>query len=78
MKNYAAIGTCALCGEGRLIISRDDESGVLYVLCEECETEWTSPEESRVIEVGTRGSHGRSTLLERVDLVGHPWEGHLW
>lgn len=78
MKDYAAIGTCAVCSQGRLIVARDDESGVLYVLCEECETEWTTPEESRTFDAGTQGSHGRSTLLDRGDLDGHPWEKYLW
>lgn len=78
MKNYATIGTCAVCGQGRLIVARDDDSGVLYVLCEECETEWNTPEESRALDAGTRESHGRSTLLEQEELAGHPWAKYLW
>lgn len=76
--NYAAIGSCPLCSQGRLIIARDHESGALYVVCEECGTEWETPEKSRTLEAGTRDSHGRSTLLKREDLVGHPWERFLW
>lgn len=78
MKNYAAIGTCPVCSQGRLIIARDETSGLLYVLCEECESEWATPEQSARIEGATRDCHGRSTLLEREELDGHPWKAYLW
>ena len=78
MTEYAAIGTCPVCSQGRLIISRDDESGVLYVLCEECESEWARPEESQNLDAATQAKHGRSTLLERGDLDKHPWKTFLW
>jgi len=78
MKNYAAIGTCPVCGQGRLIIARDNASQDLYVLCEECESEWDSPEASRSMDNATRDVHGQSTMLERDDLIGHPWHPFLW
>ena len=77
MKNMAAIGTCPVCGQGRLIIARDDASADLYVLCEECESEWSSPEQSASIDAATRDVHGRSTLLDREDLIDHPWAQFL-
>jgi hypothetical protein len=78
MKNYAAIGTCPVCSQGRRIIARDDASGDLYVICEECESEWAGPEQSRRVESATRDVHGPSTLLEREELEGHPWQAFLW
>jgi hypothetical protein len=78
MKHYAAIGNCPICSQGRRIIAKDDATGDLYVLCEECESEWASPEESRQIETATRGMHKASTFLERADLSGHAWEVFLW
>lgn len=78
MTNYAAIGTCPLCGQGRLLIARDDSDRSLYVLCEECESEWATPEESGRIESASRDVHGKSTLLDREDLAGHPWSKFLW
>jgi hypothetical protein len=78
MKSYAAIGTCPICGQGRLIVARENASRELFVLCEECESEWVSPDASRSIEGATRDVHGPSTFLEREDLVGHPWEVFLW
>jgi hypothetical protein len=73
MNDYASIGVCPLCSQGRLIIARDNASGALYVLCEECESEWTSPEESNDIHAASRNKFGESTLLERNDLANHPW-----
>jgi len=78
MTEYATIGTCLVCSQGRLIISRDDESGILYVLCEECESEWTCPEDSQDLDAATQAKHGRSTLLERGELEMHPWKAFLW
>jgi formate dehydrogenase maturation protein FdhE len=78
MKNYAVIGNCPLCGQGRLIIAKDDTTGALYVLCEECESEWESPGQSRSVDTATRDLHGRSTFLEREALDAHPWKEFLW
>jgi hypothetical protein len=78
MKDYAAIGTCPICGQGRLVVARDNATRELYIVCEECESEWASPSESKLIDAATRDSHGQSTLLEREDLVGHPWQAFLW
>jgi hypothetical protein len=78
MKNYAAIGTCPVCSQGRLLIARDESSSELYVVCEECEAEWADPEAAKEIDAATRNAHGRSTMLQREELVGHPWEAFLW
>jgi hypothetical protein len=78
MKTFAAIGTCPLCGQGRLIIARDNALGDLYVLCEECESEWDSPEQATSIGAATHDVHGRSTFLDRDELGGHPWQRFLW
>jgi hypothetical protein len=77
LKNYATVGTCPICGQGRLIVARDDSSRELYVLCEECEAEWSSPEVSQSIDAATRDIHGQSTLLECEELLGHPWSAFL-
>ncbi len=76
--NYACVGTCSLCSQGRLIVARDDASGDLYVLCEECESEWSHPAQSAAIESATRDLHGPSTLLQRQELENHPWREFLW
>lgn len=77
MKIFASIGTCRICGQGRLLIARENASGKLYVLCEDCESEWQSPHDSRDIEKASRNHFGQSTFLSRDELIGHPWETFL-
>ncbi len=78
MKNYAAIGVCPVCSQGRRIIARETSSERLYVMCEECESEWPSPDVSGSLDAATRDVYGASTLLEREDLALHPWREFLW
>jgi hypothetical protein len=59
-------------------VAKDNHSEELYVLCEECECEWESPEASKSLENATRDLHGPSTLLERDELLGHQWHDLLW
>ena len=73
----ACIGSCRLCSQGRLLIAKDTATRTLYIFCEECESEWESPEESRDSDLGTQDRFGVSTFLDRVDLRGHPWERFL-
>ena len=77
MKDYASIGTCRICGQGRVIVARENATTILYVLCEECESEWKSPPEVTDINVATQNQRGLSTLLERSELAGHLWEMFL-
>lgn len=78
MKDYAIVGTCPICGQGRLIIARDNALGTLYVLCEECESEWNSPEDTKSLEAATHGRFGQSTLVTKEQMEGHPWWSSLW
>jgi len=77
MKQVACVGFCRVCRQGRLIIARDRASGVMYVLCEECESEWASPEEIVVNSMPSRDTFGLSTYITREELKDHPWEGFL-
>jgi hypothetical protein len=75
--NYAWMGVCPVCGQGRQIIARENRSGTLYVLCEDCESEWTSPQDAREVDAASRGTFGESTLLTREELADHPWQAFL-
>jgi hypothetical protein len=77
MKNYAWIAQCRICGQGRLMVARENATGVLFVFCEECESEWESPADTLLIEKAFRDRFGPATILEREDLVGHEWEARL-
>ncbi len=36
---------CPVCEEGRLFVTKIEDSGDLFLLCEECESAWSRPEE---------------------------------
>ncbi|MDR9838480.1 hypothetical protein [Herbaspirillum huttiense] len=46
-------GTCPICDQGRLFITLNDDAGELFLLCEECESAWRTPE-----EIDVRSHHG--------------------
>ena len=77
MKPPAAIGNCSLCGQGRVLVLREDSTGAIYVGCEECGSEWDSPEAAGNPELATQGLHKRSTVVERGSLAGHSWARFL-
>jgi hydrogenase maturation factor HypF (carbamoyltransferase family) len=80
MKNpsiFACVGVCPLCGQGRQVIARENTSGKLYVLCEDCEAEWQNPTDAREIDRASRDTFGISTLLTSADLSDHPWKGFV-
>jgi hypothetical protein len=76
-KNYAWIGVCPVCSQGRQIIARENRSGKLYVLCEDCESEWLSPQDARKLDAASRSTFGESTLLSREEIVEHPWHAFV-
>lgn len=74
MNNVAMIGICPVCNQGRLMIARDNQSGVDYVACEDCEAEWENPAASNDIRKVTRGRFGQSVFLSLEEASTHPWK----
>jgi len=74
---YAVVGNCRLCGQGRLIVAKETTTSDLYILCEECESEWESPDATVDSAKATLMKHGQSTLLTREDLATHAWRRFL-
>ena len=73
MKDLAWIAECRICGQGRVAVARENSTGALFLMCEECESEWESPGDVKAIAKATRDRFGPATFVERGDLVGHPW-----
>ena len=76
-KNYAWVRNCPICSQGRLIVARDLETDAFFILCEECDSAWESPEDSSDIGKTSLVEHSKADLLERDSLVGHPWQKYL-
>ncbi len=72
-KNYAWISNCPVCNQGRLMVAKETESNKLFIVCEECESEWSSPEDVKEEKPAKRDLFGASTFLTREELADSPW-----
>jgi hypothetical protein len=78
MNDMAVVGTCPICGQGRLLVVVDNATNVMFVSCEECESEWDTPHSSHHGALATRDTHGTYTVMTRDELANHPWSSMLW
>ena len=74
--NYAWVRNCPVCSQGRVIIAKETATEKFYLVCEECESEWQSPEEVAT-SPASRDVFGASTYLTREELGDHPWKEFL-
>lgn len=73
-KHFAVINeTCPVCSQGRVLVASEGDEGSLFVMCEDCESEWGDPQESNDAALATRDRYPFSRYLEPGDLVGHEW-----
>jgi hypothetical protein len=77
MNNVAMIGICPVCGQGRLLIAREKRTGIDYIACEDCESEWENPTVSQDLNQLTRGRFGESVFLSLEVTSHHPWKKFL-
>jgi hypothetical protein len=68
-----SIGTCYTCSQGRAFIARALRDHTLFIVCEECFTEWPDPESFRNLRNAGFDTHGRFENATREELVNHPW-----
>ena len=45
-----SFGTCQICGQGQLIAVKKPETLQLLVMCDDCESQWRSPDEAQSFE----------------------------
>lgn len=48
MMSEYSFGACQICGQGQLIAVRDIATQQLLVMCDDCESQWRSPDEARL------------------------------
>lgn len=65
--------TCPVCGQGRVFVASENNGHSVYVVCEDCESEWSEPGESHDASVASRDRHTFSRYLESDELMDHPW-----
>lgn len=49
MGDYS-FGECPICGQGQLVAMKSVSTGELLIMCDECESQWQSPDEARSFE----------------------------
>jgi hypothetical protein len=69
----ACVGSCRLCSQGRLLVAKDLSSGVRFVFCEECESEWEHPGQIRRSDRATTDVDGECLLIRRAEVLSGDW-----
>ncbi|MNT35251.1 hypothetical protein D3C72_1712720 [compost metagenome] len=72
--HYAVVNeTCPVCGQGRILVATDRGSDSLFVVCEDCESEWSEPQQSNNSALVDVNGHASMRFVEPHELIGHPW-----
>lgn len=69
--------SCPVCGQGRVLVAVEKDGHSLFVVCEDCESEWSTPIESCDASLATRDQHTFLRYLAPADLIGHQWHSQL-
>lgn len=64
---------CPVCGQGRILVALEKDDHSLFVICEDCESEWNGPEESHDASKTSRDQHSFLRYLESDEMKNHPW-----
>jgi len=75
--DYALVGDCPICGQGRQFITKERHTDEYYVMCEDCESEWVSPVECDSINKVRRENHGPSDFVTLTSINLHSWKEHV-
>lgn len=43
-------GECPVCRQGELFAAKEAATGALFLVCDDCESQWSSPEQARSYE----------------------------
>lgn len=64
-----------MCGQGRLLLAiTNSRPNNFFILCEDCESEWNSVEDTAYIEMATREKHRFLRFATLEDIGGQLYE----
>ena len=43
-------GECPVCRQGQLFAAKESETGILFLVCDDCGSQWSSPDQERSYE----------------------------
>ncbi len=58
------------------VAAKSKSSGV-FALCEDCESEWSHPDETHDAELASRDRHTFARYLRPDELMAHSWYCHV-
>ena len=75
MNNYYKfkVSWCPICEQGWAQIVKEKESGQLFVWCDECDSEWPSPNEVKNLDLATRGNFSEIEDPSEQDIIANDW-----
>ena len=66
------VGSCSICGQGLLVIAKAVNEDALFVICDDCESQWDNPDIA--LACGPVRMHEfvnvRNATLEEIEGVG--------
>lgn len=76
--HYAVVNEiCPICGQRRILVAAEEDGKRLFVMCEDCESQWDEPTESYKASSASRDRHTFSRYLNSDELIGHLWQSHV-
>lgn len=72
-----SIGICPICKQGQLLIEKVLLSKKLIICCDECEAEWTKPEDALLGINGSRDKFGKSVNADLSEVSQLGWEQYI-
>lgn len=71
------VAWCPICSQGWVQIVKDVETKILYVMCDECESEWKHPDDVMVLKARSDINDNRVTTPtdEEIRIAG--WEKYI-
>lgn len=71
------VAWCPICSQGWVQIVRDVETKELFVMCDECESEWNHPEDVKELEARSEINDNRVTTPTVEEIRMASWEKYI-
>jgi len=77
MRDPLYIGECPVCHHGRQFVRKVRETSEFFLRCEECESEWQTPDTASDPSKTMFRKFSNDTLATREDMEDHPWANRV-
>lgn len=74
---YYIISSCPICRQGYVEIVKEQSTGTLFLCCDECEAEWSTPNDIGVYGKGSRQKYGRVTVPMFDEIKERGWDIYI-